>query len=270
MYRSENNVVKTYDFEEEFNLFARVAREVRLLKELAKLQCSHIQQLAGESNFVVITKFAGLPLSLCKNRDPATLANYLAQVCQALQAAQKKKICHGDIHPDNIAVEDEGKGGDEDEQEEDEDEHKEDEHGKGAHKSKSKGEVTLLDWELAVEHNTTSRNVTGSLAFASERWLKSIGEMEYSHCYHDDLESLAYPYQYVIKFSLNMILLSTPSYVALYYFTKNMWWRGLQDPREILQRREDVHCPQLIYQYLRKISVCFCLFCATDSHVLLC
>ncbi len=112
-------------------------------------------------------------------------------------------MCHGDIHPDNIVVEDEGEGEEKDEEEGDEDEHKEDEHGKGTHMSK--GRVTLIYWELAVEHNTASRNVTGSLAFASKRVLKSIGTMGYSHCYHDDLESLAYLYQY-IKFSLNMIL----------------------------------------------------------------
>lgn len=150
----------------ELRTLARIDREVAVLKKLMVVENRHIQQLytplANLATYAVISPYYGDPLSFLQ-KGSVYLIDYIIQVCDALASLQQIKYCHGDLHPGNIII------------------------------NASTNHVTLIDWELAIGHNTVSRNVTGALAFASNRILGQLpGITGYKHLFHDDLESLAY------------------------------------------------------------------------------
>lgn len=150
----------------DLRIIARFASEVAILKMLATTNNHHIQHLhaavAGIASLAVVSVYAGLPLTML-GTNSEYLADYIIQTCEGLAAAQKIDMCHGDLHPGNLVVREDN------------------------------NYLTIVDWELAVKHNGECRNVTGALAFASNRILTHLPAINsYKYLFHDDLESLAY------------------------------------------------------------------------------
>ena len=183
-FRKHKIAIKTYIDQDRLKTGARVRREVKILNSLAN--SPYIQQLHPMLNpdgaQTICTYFAGQHLFAA--RVSGTVAEqYLLQICTAMATAQEKKWCHGDMHPGNIVVK---------------------EYVPPSSPrflvfpfiqlTESRGVISVVDWEAALQDGRFIRGLTGLPAFASTSILNaSLMAEDYLFSWYDDLESIAYP-----------------------------------------------------------------------------
>lgn len=144
-----------------------------------------------------------------------TLLGTSSKACEGLAAAQTINVCHGDLHPGNLVVNEEN------------------------------DHLTIVYWKLAVRHEQEYRNVAGlwhlhqlrccsTLLLQLSASICSIMTWRVWHILKNDIINIDYTLMQLI-------------YIYAYKRTGLSWWNKYSTPSTILQPRKIQFIIQMIY-----------------------